>query len=672
MKKHSIKVKLSLAMILILVISNGLLLFIGNFFLEKSFSQQIKQEIQFLTDEAAYTIDAELTATENLIQELANNPMLIDSSYGEKERVKFYQARAKELGFKLFFYVKPNGIGVNLTPEGDVLDLSHTEYFKQSMQGRKYTTNIIKDELTGGKIIIISAPYYKNDKLQGVFAGIKNIDFFSNICANFKWKKSGTLAIFDKNTQIIGHTNQKFVTSHLNILKKSKEDKNYESIGNFFKNLVLKKTRGSGEFFLQGKGKLASFSNINHRGYSVLISIDRDVVFAPISILIKIQIGVSIVILVFSILLMYFKNVSKISLAFKNLKHDIEELASYNLNYETKKDYSNRKDEIGDIYRATVGLKSNLRRIVGDISTYAQKTSETFEKLNNISHRTNKSAHEVSGAFGSLAESATNQAHNTQEAFQDIDAIGRVLEGMVKSLLELSKSVDNVNLKKEEGKQALNDLINITRENREESKSVNGIILETNQSAEAIFKASEMIQAIADQTNLLALNAAIESARAGDAGKGFAVVADEIGKLAENSTKFTEEIVTIIEDLRIKTLSAVETMKNVERKMSEQRSKAEISREKFNDIEDVIEKSNEVVAKVNIFSKDMEKKSNNITDAIQNLSAIAEENASTTEEASATVDAQLELIQSISEESEKLEFISAKLSEEVSSFSLPE
>ena len=52
----------------------------------------------------------------------------------------------------------------------------------------------------------------------------------------------------------------------------------------------------------------------------------------------------------------------------------------------------------------------------------------------------------------------------------------------------------------------------------------------TNQSAQQIRTATEIIAGISSQTNLLALNASIEAARAGEHGKGFAVVAEEIFK----------------------------------------------------------------------------------------------------------------------------------------------
>ena len=105
----------------------------------------------------------------------------------------------------------------------------------------------------------------------------------------------------------------------------------------------------------------------------------------------------------------------------------------------------------------------------------------------------------------------------------------------------------------------------------------------------------QVIKEIADQTNLLALNAAIEAARAGEQGRGFAVVADEVRKLAERTSRATEQITGMIEGVGEETRKAVDNMQNT---LGKVRGGADHSTEAAEKITAIRQSMNDVVAKI--------------------------------------------------------------------------
>ena len=193
-------------------------------------------------------------------------------------------------------------------------------------------------------------------------------------------------------------------------------------------------------------------------------------------------------------------------------------------------------------------------------------------------------------------------------------------------------------------------------------------MVNTNESAEKIERASLMIKSIAEQTNLLALNAAIEAARAGEAGRGFAVVAEEIRKLAEQSSEFTEEISAIILDLTNKTEHGVSKMEDVSKIVESQNLSVKDTNEKFEGIAQALKRMEGLIEDVISSGKTMEEKKNFITGIMENLSAISQESAAGTEEASASVEEQTATMTEIANASEELANLAKEMQESISRF----
>jgi len=166
------------------------------------------------------------------------------------------------------------------------------------------------------------------------------------------------------------------------------------------------------------------------------------------------------------------------------------------------------------------------------------------------------------------------------------------------------------------------------------------------------------------------LNAAIEAARAGEAGKGFAVVADEVRKLADDSTKATQLITTMVTNIT-NGLQSISKATDLGTELSGQQEQAKIETEHAfetiaTDVTSIQEKLDELVRSIES-SNEM---SNQVTVAVENISAITEETAAGTEEISASTEDQLDAFQQVSVMVEKLQGMTETMQEELSKFKL--
>ena len=385
---------------------------------------------------------------------------------------------------------------------------------------------------------------------------------------------------------------------------------------------------------------------------------------------------INIVISIFTTLLIgiivFVLLIKKVTTPLALVEKMIVKMSDYDLELsEEKKEaesFISEKGEIGNIIRSLNKMVDNLVAIVQSINTNAQNTAATAEELTATAQSTSDTAGEVGNAVNSIAEGATAQAHDAQSAVVSAEESGKLLGEMLTTLNELSESMDFIKTKKDEGDDSLKHLVEASELNNKAAEEVHEIIVKTNESAERISAAREMIQSISDQTNLLALNAAIEAARAGEQGKGFAVVAEEIRKLAEQSAGFTEDIRKDIDILKTDVEKAVNTMNSVAGLMEKQNEKMTETGDKFTQISEAIEKSQTIVRILDKSSKEIEEKNDNIVKAIENLSSVAEDNAATTEEAAAAVATQVQSMEEISGASENLANVAVELQEEVAKF----
>lgn len=153
---------------------------------------------------------------------------------------------------------------------------------------------------------------------------------------------------------------------------------------------------------------------------------------------------------------------------------------------------------------------------------------------------------------------------------------------------------------------------------------------------------TESIFKISSQTNLLALNASIEAARAGEAGRGFAVVAEQIRKLAEETKVSTEQITAIINELTTVTDETQIGIKKSVEAINSQREKVFEVNESFTEVEKGMFELREGVESMSVEVASVLDANCEIVESITLLSSASEEVSASTQTCKGMVNNTLE------------------------------
>lgn len=381
------------------------------------------------------------------------------------------------------------------------------------------------------------------------------------------------------------------------------------------------------------------------------------------------MIGVTLaIIVVFTITLIIFSSI--IMKALGRAAYALERMAEGNLDIEINSLLLKRKDEIGVISNDLVKLQSQLKKIVSSMKQLSSSLDEMADYLVQKAELTAEHMSQVDKAVEEIAEGAGSQAEETQNATENIILMGNMIEDNANDIEHLNNNATSI---KERGQVAIGALKEL-RETNERTKASIDVIYEqtnvTNESAQKIKEATSLITDIAEETNLLSLNASIEAARAGEQGKGFAVVAAQIQKLAEQSNDSARQIESIIVSLLADSDKSVVTMSEVREIMEHQSENVENTNVQVTQVLEEVENEIQAISGVAEKTEQINSSRNSIVDTVQNLSAIAEENAASSEETSASVAEVGNIISDIAESSRALKKISDQIDASIAMFKL--
>lgn len=328
----------------------------------------------------------------------------------------------------------------------------------------------------------------------------------------------------------------------------------------------------------------------------------------------------------------------------------------------------NRTDEIGMMVSSMYELVEKLQSMVMSIKKTTENLMQSGDSLESMASQTSTTADEISHAVEDISKGAVTQAEDIEAATTQVANIGDMIEQIVNGVKGLDEVSLNIKKADDESEQIISELSTSNDRTIDAIQKIGASVRTTNESVGRIQEAINLITAIASETSLLALNASIEAARAGEAGRGFAVVASQISKLSEDSNNSAKTIEDIITQLSADSEASVQIMAEVGEIINEQQRKLDETKNKFKDVSRGIEISMSETEKIYEQTKECDQARAHVTDVIQNLSAVAQQNAASTEETNAAMQELNATINLLAEAAKDLKDIAEELEADVSFF----
>ncbi|RII33054.1 methyl-accepting chemotaxis protein [Clostridium chromiireducens] len=662
MKSIKTKMMISLGMlILIMCIGFGLDSYITS---KKALVSNVNSTLPQIAIQTASSVEQKFMGDLMTLESLASREDIADPNNPYENKIKILKSEAKRLG-----YIK---MGI-ADLKGDVLysdektsNVNDREYFQKAKAGSKNISDPIISKTDGSVVIAYAIPVKFNDSIVGVLVSTVSSDALSKFTNNVKFGETGNAFMVNKSGVVVAHTNVDLVKKMYNPIEEAKKDSKLNGLAGVITTMT-QGNAGTGYYYYNGVNKYVGYAPVNNTNWSIAVVINENEILSQLTAMRVSIAATSFIFLVIGIIFIYLIS-NKIADAIKRTSKHLDRLAKGDLSFEVSSKYINSKDEIGQMAKSIIEMKTSLSGMILSIRESSDKIHDQAQNLSSVSQEMSSSSENIALAINNVALGNSSQAEELISSTQLLDSFSEGLTNMVGEISVIDRNSQEINLKAKENSDNMENMKSSIKNIDISFNSFSEKILQLTQSIKQINDITNIINSIADQTNLLALNAAIEAARAGESGRGFSVVADEIRKLAEESKNSSENINKLIQEIEKEAILISNDTNNMIDELDDQVKIINYSAESF---ENIIDSINNIIPKIEYINStaiDLNSSKNNIVDKLTCISAISEENSASSEEISASSEELNASSEEVASSSEVLSKMTEEMSEQVNRF----
>lgn len=329
-----------------------------------------------------------------------------------------------------------------------------------------------------------------------------------------------------------------------------------------------------------------------------------------------------------------------------------------------------RKDEIGQLSESFNSMMEQISNLAKSATSSAAQVFHTANELSEASRKTAQSAKEISVATEEIASGATSLAVEAEKGSDLTNAINGQMKAVMEANSEMVVSASDVKQASEQGTEYMAALMEKTGMTEKMTRSMVEKVDKLKETTGSIVKILDVLHNVTKQTNILSLNASIEAARAGAAGKGFMVVADEVRNLAEQSRQSIAIVGQFTEKIQSEIDETVHVLSEAYPLFQEQISAVKEANQIFLSVQGNMNTFAEKLDSVTGYINTLDQSQTILSDAMSNVSAVAQQSSATSEEVASLSNEQQSVSESLVDLSKKLDTVSNELKNSLSQFRL--